>query len=154
MLPFLLANLIPIEVDGSNHLVKSTVDSLTFHGGFVAVVEDGKSEATRIPASPPRCPYTSLHHRGFVEKILDKQSQYIFFLVDKNNAFVLLKQLENFTLRVYFHSFPPFHEIQVLGSFVPDSAPSTKSKIIVYLLIGPKNAKRSVVLVILICIDS
>jgi hypothetical protein len=49
MLPFLPANLILFEVKGSNHLVKSTLDSVTLHGDFVAIVEDGK----RLREYPP-----------------------------------------------------------------------------------------------------
>jgi len=75
-------------------------------------------------------PLFTLDHR-IAENILNKQSLYIFLFSDKNNAFVLLKQLEYFALRVYFHSFPLFHEIQenlkVLGSYVYDSALSTSA---------------------------
>ena len=75
--------------------MKSTLDCVTLHGGFVAVVEDGKRLREYPPArldapAPPK-----------VCRKNHEQAVTIHFslFIDKNNAFVLLKQLEYFTLR-------------------------------------------------------
>jgi len=108
MLPFLPANLILFEVKGSNHLVKSTLDCVTLHGGFVAVVEDGKRLREYPPArldapAPPKV--CRKNHEQVVTINFFSSSTKTMLLYFSSSL-----NISRFVL--YSHSFPPFHEIQ------------------------------------------
>ena len=98
----------PIRGQRKQSFVKSTLDCVTLHGGFVAVVEDGKRLREYPPArldapAPPKV--CRKNHEQVVTINFFSSSTKTMLLYFSSSL-----NISRFVL--YSHSFPPFHEIQ------------------------------------------